>query len=639
MRAVPTSWMWPRPSHLRSPGRDGARLLSIATAVGIAVLFASALDACSQSASGPAPTGPPTPAVPRPFGKLTCVPRDGIRLCIGGQVGGQDLRIPSFDGVPLDADVALPAAGLGPFPLIVMMHGLGGSKTDWEVDRDDGLMDDVTFARMGYAVLMYTARGFGDSCGTTASQKGTPACAHGYIHFADQRYEVHDTQYLAGLLVDEGLARPDIAVTGISYGAAESLELAMLKNRIREPNGALVPWTSPGRRIPMEVAVAYAEWPWDDLATALDPNGRQLATTYAPAVDDIEPAGVEKQSWDESLYYESSLFHLAPPGVDASADATSWFGALSSGEPYGPSASAALREIQQYHSVIGVPLPAGGPAPTVLQNGWTDTLFPVSEALQYADRLQAAGVHSPLFMIFDDVGHGWAQNKALDVLTQTTKAIAFLNAVMLQHSTPESGVLAIGTTCPRSASSGPILQGPTYSSLQGGSLSFGAAAPQVVTSSGGSRAVAAALDPAYSSYCRSFRGGTERGAAVYRLALPQATTVVGGLLVRAQLDVKGDYPELVGRLWSVDDRTGGRQLVEAGVVRPDVDQSAGGSRKSSGSTSVTFELAPNLYTVPSGHSLELELVGSMSPWFRASNGTFRITVSGLTASIGVAAAP
>ena len=232
MRAVLTSWMWPRASRLRSRRRDGATHLRTGTAVGIAVLLASGLAACSQPASAPAPTEPPPPTLPRPFGKLSCVPRYGIRLCIGGHVGGEDLRIPSFDGVPLDADVALPAAGLGPFPLIVMMHGLGGSKTDWEVDRDDGLIDDVTFARMGYAVLMYTARGFGDSCGTAASQKGTPACANGYIHFADQRYEVHDTQYLAGLLVDEGLARPDIAVTGISYGAAEGRELAMLKNRI-----------------------------------------------------------------------------------------------------------------------------------------------------------------------------------------------------------------------------------------------------------------------------------------------------------------------------------------------------------------------------------------------------------------------
>jgi cephalosporin-C deacetylase-like acetyl esterase len=235
-------------------------------------------------------------------------------LCVGGQVNGKDRRVPSFDGVPLDADVALPATGRGPFPLIVMLHGLGGSKTVWETTRDDGLLDDVTFAAMGYAVLMYTARGFGDSCGTAQSRVGTPACAEGYIHVADQRYEIHDTQYLAGMLVDEGIAQPDIAVLGISYGAAEALELAVLKNRVREPDGSLVPWRSPKRRIPMEIAAAYAEWPWDDLASALAPNGRLLTATDAGPQSDLQPVGVEKQSWADLLYSASTAFYLPPPG-------------------------------------------------------------------------------------------------------------------------------------------------------------------------------------------------------------------------------------------------------------------------------------------------------------------------------------
>ncbi|MGO8876707.1 MAG: CocE/NonD family hydrolase C-terminal non-catalytic domain-containing protein [Acidimicrobiales bacterium] len=406
---------------------------------------------------------------------------------------------------------------------------------------------------------------------------------------------------------------------------------------MREPSGALVAWTSPGKHIPMEVAAAYAEWPWDDLANALAPNGRLLTATYTPPADDIAPVGVEKQSWDDLLYFGSAAFHLAPVGSDPSADVTGWFDDISKGEPYGASDTAFLEQIQQYHSPIGIPIPAGGPPPTVIQNGWTDTLFPVSEALHYADRLVAAGTRSPLFMIFDDVGHGWAQNKAADVLVQTAKAIAFLNAVMLHHSSPASGVLAIGTTCPASAPSGPTLQGATFSSLQAGSLSFGSAAAQTVTSSGGSDAVANALDPAVGSpYCHELRGKRERGTAVYQLALSRATTVVGGLLVHAEVQVRGDYPELVGRLWDLDNRNGKRQLIEAGVLRLSVDESAGSSAKSEGSQPVTLELAPNLYTVAAGHSLELELVGSTAPWFRASNGTFRITVTALTATIGLA---
>lgn len=595
------------------------------------------LAGCSSHGATPAATEPPPPAVPHPFGKLGCTPHDGIRLCLGGQVNGRDLRIPSFDGVPLDADVALPPRGRGPFPLVVLLHGLGGSKKSWETTRDDGLVDDVTFARLGYAVLMYTARGFGDSCGTAASRRGTPACAAGYVHLADQRYEVRDTQYLAGVLVDEGLVRPDIAVAGISYGAGQALELAMLKDRVRETDGALVPWTSPRLHVPMSVAAVYAEWPWDDLVTALVPNGRLLNSTNTPASADLEPVGVEKQSWDDLLYGVTTSGYLAPAGSDPDADITGWFRDLSAGEPSSRGDVAALRQLQEYHSPIGIPMPAGGPAPAIIQNGWTDTLFPVSEALHYAARLQAAGSRSPLFMIFDDVGHGWAQNKPLDVIEQTSRAISFLNDVMLRHHTPPSGVLALGTTCPAGAPSRPMLSGPTLPSLQRGSLSFGSAAPQTVTSAGGSVTEANALDPAYSSrYCSVLPARREAGTAVYQVLVRHTTTLLGGLVVHADLHVTGDYPELVGRLFDVDERSGKRQLIEAGAFRPSLDQSSASSPRSTGTETVSFQLAANLYTVTAGHGIELELVGSTAPWFRASNGTFHLVVTDLEATISLA---
>ena len=59
----------------------------------------------------------------------------------------------------------------------------------------------------GYAVLTYTARGLWGSCGTPQSRlANAAACARGYIHLADVRYEVRDTQTLIGRLVDEGVA-------------------------------------------------------------------------------------------------------------------------------------------------------------------------------------------------------------------------------------------------------------------------------------------------------------------------------------------------------------------------------------------------------------------------------------------------
>jgi len=577
---------------------------------------------------------PPAPAVPHPFGKLTCRPTDGIRFCPGGLTATRDLRIPSFDGVPLDADVALPATGRGPFPLIVMLHGLGESKAEFENSSDDGNIDDVTMASRGYAVLMYTARGFGNSCGTKASRRHTPACAKGWIHLADQRYEIRDTQFLAGQLVDEGLVKPQIAVTGVSYGAGQTLELATLKNRIRLTNGRFVPWTSPVHHVPMAVAAAFAQWPWDALVTALVPNGALLAPGTTTPAADISPIGVEKQSWNSLLYGLTPEFYLAPPGVDPGADLTSWYKAISAGEPFNARDTADLKELQTYHSAIGIPLPAGAVPPVAIQNGWTDTLFPVSEALHYSERLTAAKEHTPQLLIFDDVGHGWAQAKPADLARQTADALSFLDTVMLRHRTPTSEVVAVGQTCPAAVASSPVLDASSWAGLRRGNLTLSAPAAQTVTSAGGSPAVAAALNPAYqSTLCQSLPAAREPGTAVASMAMTAATTLIGGLTVTAHLQVVGRYPELVGRLWDVKADGQTRQMVETGVVRPNVDQQAGPGA-ATGTTDVTFQLAPNEYTVPAGNTLELELVGSTAPWFHPSNGTFTITVTDLEATVG-----
>ena len=67
-------------------------------------------------------------APPAPFGHA-CQPRSGVLFC---PTTDDAARVPSFDGVPLDVDVWLPATGDGPFPTIVMLHRFGGSKTDFQ---------------------------------------------------------------------------------------------------------------------------------------------------------------------------------------------------------------------------------------------------------------------------------------------------------------------------------------------------------------------------------------------------------------------------------------------------------------------------------------------------------------------------
>ncbi len=613
-----------RPRAAPRSGRAARR--SLRSPVLPALLLFVGLLLPAVPAAAAAPVEPAAPAVPHPFGRLTCLPEYGVRFCRGGLVGGRDLRVPSFDGVPLDADVALPPSGRGPFPLLVLLHGLAGSKHDFETTRDDGALDDVTMAAKGFAVLVYTARGFGDSCGTAASRADTPACAKGWIQLADQRYEVRDTQYLAGLLVDEGLVRPGIAVASSSYGAGQSLQLATLKNRIRLPSGRFAPFVSPVRHVPMTVAAAFAEWPWEDLDTALAPNGHLATSMYTPPAVDHTPVGVPKESWIKLLYAGTTTGYLSPPGTDPQADLTTWQQASLAGPPDTALDVTSLDDLQQYKSAIAIPLAPGGPAPTVIQSGWTDSLFPVSEALHFANRYPAGRSH--FLLLFEDVGHNWAQDKPADVAFGQTRGIDFLTAVMQLHQAPPHGVVVLPTTCPRSAPSGPPSSGASLAALQHGSLTLAGGLPQTVTSAGGDPAVAAALNPVAHPFCQSLANTPEPGTFGSTLSLNAPFTLLGAARVRAQLHVVGNYPELVARLWDVAP-DGTRQIVAMGVYVPPVNQAAGTSTSATADTTATFELNPNDYTFAAGHEIELELVGSNAPYFLASNGTYRITVSNL----------
>ena len=576
-------------------------------------------------------TTAPTPTGPQPFARLTCKSAYGVRLCQGN---GKGQRVPTFDGVPLDADVTLPPSGNGPFPLLVLLHGFGANKTAFEATSNDGKLDNVTMASHGWAVLTYTARGFGASCGTAASRSGTPACDRGWIHLADQRYEIRDTDYLAGMLVDEGIARPDFAVAGQSYGAGQTLELAVLKNRMMLTDGKLVNLSSPAQHVPMSVSAVYAQWPWDDLASALVPNGQLSSTTDTPAAVDVNPVGVAKQSWLQLLYKTAAQFYLAPPNGDPTANLTGWYRELMAGEPYGASTRSFLRQGQTYKSAIGVPMAAGGPAPTAISAGWNDTLFPVSEAQHYANRWTGTGIQEPLLLMYADIGHGWAQNKPADAQAVNDRAIAFLDAEGLHRGSPQTGLFATATTCPATASSGPTLTGSSLSGLATGSLTVTGASGQVVTSSGGNPSTAAALDPTSQSLCHPLPAATEPGTAAYSQAVGSSpVTLIGAARVQATVSIKGNYPELVARLWDVAPGGTQRQIAAMGVYRPSENQAAGTSTNAVATAKVDFQLNPADYTFGAGDTVQLELVGSNPPYFRKSNGSFSITVSDLSARL------
>ena len=310
-------------------------------------------------------------------GRVPCTERDGVQFCEGGAT----LRVESWDGVPLDVAVTLPPADrTGPFPLIVDLHGWGAAKST---------APQITRALAGYVVLSYTARGFGQSCGSAASRVPDPtlsdpdACAkRGWIRLADARYEAHDTQHLAGLLVDEGVVAPDrIGVTGVSYGGGQSTILAALRNRVMMPDGTLVPWKSPGGR-DLAIAAAAPIVPWVDMAQVLTPNGRPL--DYQVDGSYGRRAGVQKQSWVEILYLAGALNYYAPAGADPAADLPAWTTRIAQGEPYDgdPLLEYALDQLTRFHSAYYID-DSVPPAPMLIYNAWTDDLFPGDESVRF----------------------------------------------------------------------------------------------------------------------------------------------------------------------------------------------------------------------------------------------------------------
>jgi fermentation-respiration switch protein FrsA (DUF1100 family) len=556
-----------------------------------------------------------------PFGH-SCTLQNGVRFCPTTTLAQ---RIPSFDGVPLDVDVTLPPRGSGPFPTIVMLHGWGGSKTSFESSTaagDGNITYDyynVYYAQHGYAVVNYTARGWGNSCGSPSSR--TPDCAKGWVHLADQRYEARDTQVLLGDLVDQHIATPSaLGTTGISYGGGQSIELAYLKNRIRLPGGSFAPWTSP-KGTALSIRATYPRWPWSDLVDALLPNGRFLDTQVAPPQQSRNPIGVEIQSYTSGLYATGQASgYIAPAGADPQADLTTWFDVVNAGEPYGANAQAVADQIYTYHQGYGLP---GRPAPMLLQSGWTDDLFPPAQSLRVYNAARAAGGYAVLQ--FGDLGHSRGSNKVNTDHAFNVQGASFFNAELRgAGSPPASGsVTAYTQTCPQSAPAAGPYTAASWTALHPGSRAFGSAAPQTVTSAGGSAAIAGAFDPigGTSDACKTVTAENDPGTAVYSTT-SRGFTLMGLPTVTATVNTTGPFGELVARLWDV--LPGGTQrLISRGVYRLTDNQQG----------RLTFQLHGNAYRFAAGDTVKLELLGRDSPYYRASNGTFTIQLSNLTVSL------
>jgi len=266
--------------------------------------------------------------------------------------------------VALDTRLYLPAGSADrPVPAVLLAHGFGGTKRSVHADA-------VELVGAGYAVLTWTARGFGGSGGR--------------IHLNHPDREVRDARRLLDWLAGRPEVRTDapgdprVGVVGGSYGGALALLLAALDDRV----DAIVPMMT-----------------WNDLARAFLPEA-----TGRPPVD-----GVFKKAW-AGLFFGSAtggpgaLTGLTGPGAVAdgagsgavpgaadpacgrfAADVCAHYQRIAVAGRADAAAVARLRESSPAAVVDRIT------APTLLIQGGADSLFPLSEADANARGIAAAG--------------------------------------------------------------------------------------------------------------------------------------------------------------------------------------------------------------------------------------------------------
>ncbi len=605
--------------------------------------------AATLGASGRTTASSPGPACPlRMTGTAHAAPAGGVAytVCTG--------RVTSFDGTPLDADLTLPASAGVPLPLMVMLHGWGLSKTDFEASGLAGNgtntwhWNNAWFAARGFAVLNYTARGFHRSCGqdpaTGYSYASDPACSGSasWTHLADRRWEVHDTQYLAGLLVDAGVADPSrVVVTGDSYGGGQSWLLALSQDQVMLPAGQLVPWRSPAG-VPIRLAAAMPQFTWTNLAQALTDNGRGSdGYSGAPKPGPPEsPYGVEKQSYSGALFADgAATAQYAGPG-DPTADLPGWFAAISAGEPTAqndPLVAQALTQLQTYRSPYYLPVPPpAGQVPVFAEQGVTDPLFPGIQLLQMVNKLTAASPGYPVWAALGDLGHAYAANPHVLWVSVNDEANAFLVAVLSgqRPQLPRFTVTTVGclpgqpVTTYHAASFPALAAGLVHLTAPGPVTVAGDPSPVPGPEAAGTDPIANGGLPSTTGGCRVMNTTTDPGVAAWTWSPATPVTLIGAPVVRVTVTLNGTDAELAARLWDVDLATGKQALITRSVYR--LTAPAPGHQQR-----LAFELWPTAWALSAAHQLKLELTPDDSPTWRPDNLPAVITMANVSLTIPV----
>lgn len=588
----------------------------LATAIALAVVVASVAASGASASSGPTP-----------FGHACAREPYGVRFCPAASLSQ---RVASFDGALIDADVTLPASGSGPWPTLVMAQPYGTDKTEFETTKSSGAgpwgvgYSNVWFAKQGYAVVTYSMRGTGNSCGTTQSRAGYSACANVEFELGDQRYDARDVQGLLGLLVDEGIADPNaLGVTGVSLGSIVSLELDVLDNRVRLLNGSYAPWRSP-KGVPLHISAVYANSSIADTLDLAAPNGRFLSFRPHTAANDDNPIGVIKASFPLGAAAASQPGASNIWDVPPSPSAFDYPGSVTTAEasaPDNPAVVAFADEVHNFHQAVGMTV-GTETAPVLVEDGWDDVVVNGAyQAIRFADYLDHKAPNASVSLQLADIGHPLSGQKAADFLATFKQATAFLNHYLQgKPGGPAPGsVTAWTATCPTSAPSGGPYKAKGMNALAPGVASF-ASAPAQTVSTGGDPSISASLDwtkgLAIAGACQNFNAVNWPGTAVYTHPVTHTFTMLGLPTMHFHVATTGNYGQLDARLWDVAPN-GQETYVTRGTYALTNNQQG----------HVTWQMWGGAHTFAKGDTIRVELLASDTPTERASLSPFTVTVT------------
>jgi hypothetical protein len=548
--------------------------------------------------------------------------------------------VPVWDGTPIDVSVAFPVASGEDknYPVVGIYHGWGGTKI---------LPSSTTAQRWltkGYAVFSISDRGWGSSCGGASTKLKAPPCELGYIHLMSRAYEVRDVQTLLGKLADEGVINPQaIGATGGSYGGGMSLQLGSLKDRVELTNHELIPWESPGGK-PMKIAATAPEYPWTDLAQALQPNGSNLDfvanSTYSGPLGNHR-FGIEKNNWNGSLFLAGSLLgYLSPESNnDPEANIRAWHTSNLTGGPYDGKPLAVQQEVQlPYHSPYYTDM-SEPPAPALMENGWNDDLFPVDETVKYYNKVRSVYPNQAMQLFYLDLGHNPRSASTVSTgdvgklaAAQNTWFAYYLKGEGSEPAEAKGGVRTITTSraCPLAAGGSGIEHAASnWASLAPGEVRFSSAAEQTILAPGTNPATAFTSGDA----CTTQSAATNASAATYSLAAAPASgfTIDGASTVIAEFSTPGANDQVIARLYDENVSAKTEQLIGRQTYRP--------LNVGEGFTKQTFQLHPNSWQVPSGHVVKLELLVKDSTYALNNTSPHSVQVKNLELRLPVTDAP